>query len=150
LLAAAVCAAPQLLLAAKVQLEQVVSHKLEEATAARDHAGVLRYVLLHRPLGLAAQGLSKYVRYLCITLGSQGRELYDALSEALDKGAPVGPPAKGNPPPIDFVSALTGLFKAVAVAVEQDEEVSSAGMCGADSQVNACRKGVGDACKQPA
>jgi hypothetical protein len=88
---------------------------------------MLRYVLLHKPLGLAPQGLSKYVRYLCITVGSQGRELYEALSEALDKGAPVGPPAKGKPPPVDFVSALTGLFKAVAVAVEQDEEVSAAG-----------------------
>lgn len=50
---------PQLLLSAKQQLETVVHQKLEEAVAARDHAAVLRFVLLHQPLAVPDQGISR-------------------------------------------------------------------------------------------
>jgi hypothetical protein len=49
----------QLLLSAKHQLETVVHQKLEEAVAARDHAAVLRFVLLHQPLAIPDQGISR-------------------------------------------------------------------------------------------
>lgn len=49
----------QLLLSAKQQLETVVHQKLEEAVAAREHAAVLRYVLLHQPLAIPDQGISR-------------------------------------------------------------------------------------------
>jgi hypothetical protein len=50
----------QLLLSAKAQLESVVSQKLEEAVAARDHTAVLRFVQLHRPLAASDKGISRY------------------------------------------------------------------------------------------
>lgn len=49
----------QLLLSAKQQLEAVVHDKLEEAVAARDHAAVLRFVLLHQPLAIPDKGISR-------------------------------------------------------------------------------------------
>lgn len=49
----------QLLLSAKQQLETVVHQKLEEAVAAREHAAVLRFVLLHQPLAVPDQGISR-------------------------------------------------------------------------------------------
>jgi hypothetical protein len=41
----------QLLLGAKGQLEGVVAARLDAAVAARDHAAVMRFVKLHKPLG---------------------------------------------------------------------------------------------------
>lgn len=43
--------ASQLLLSAKQQLEGVVAARLEEAAGARDHAAVMRFVKLYKPLG---------------------------------------------------------------------------------------------------
>lgn len=36
---------------AKAQLESVVTARLDEAVAARDHAAVMRFIKLHKPLG---------------------------------------------------------------------------------------------------
>lgn len=49
----------QLLLSAKAQLESVVTQKLEEAVATRDHPAVLRFVQLHKPLAAPDQGVSR-------------------------------------------------------------------------------------------
>jgi hypothetical protein len=49
----------QLLLSAKAQLEAVVTQRLEEAVAARDHAAVLRFVRLHKPLAAPEKGISR-------------------------------------------------------------------------------------------
>jgi hypothetical protein len=49
----------QLLLSAKAQLESVVAQRLEEAVAARDHAAVLRFVKLHKPLAAPEKGISR-------------------------------------------------------------------------------------------
>jgi hypothetical protein len=42
----------QLLLGAKGQLEAVIAARLDDAVAARDHAAVMRFVKLHKPLGI--------------------------------------------------------------------------------------------------
>jgi hypothetical protein len=56
---------PQLLLSAKQQLESVVQQKLEEAVSARDHAAVLRFVLLHPPLAIPDKGISRWGMLVC-------------------------------------------------------------------------------------
>jgi hypothetical protein len=56
--------------------------------------------------------------------------MYAALCDALDGTAPAPPGGarKKGPGGVDFVSAMTGLFRELAVAAEQDEKV-----CGARS-----------------
>lgn len=49
----------QLLLSAKAQLEAVVAQRLDEAVAAHDHAAVLRFVKLHKPLAAPEKGISR-------------------------------------------------------------------------------------------
>ncbi|GBF96968.1 hypothetical protein Rsub_09048 [Raphidocelis subcapitata] len=115
----------QLLLAAKARLEAIVAARLEEAVAARDHAAVTRFVRLHRPLGNAQLGVSRYIAYARLVVGSQAREQYDALCEALDGAAAAG--AGKKRPAVDFVGSMTGLFRELAMAAERDEaEISAA------------------------
>ena len=120
----------QMLLTAQSQLEDVVASKLKDAIKALDHTAVLRFVRLHKPLGCPQKGLSKYIEYLRMVLGIKGRELYSELSETLDKGSKAAAAVAGakGVHGLDFVSALTGLFKGVAMAVEQDEEVRVEGL----------------------
>lgn len=49
----------QLLLNAKTQLEALVAEKLDTAIAARDHAAVLRFVALHKPLAAPDKGVRR-------------------------------------------------------------------------------------------
>jgi hypothetical protein len=60
------CAVLQLLLSAKAQLESVVTQRLEEAVAARDHAAVLHFVRLHKPLAAPDKGVSRCGRHTCV------------------------------------------------------------------------------------
>lgn len=53
------CPPQQLLLSAKAQLESVVTQRLDEAIAAHDHAGVLRFVKLYKPLAAPDKGLRR-------------------------------------------------------------------------------------------
>lgn len=107
----------QLLLSAKQQLENVVHQKLEEAVAAREHAAVLRFVLLHQPLAIPDQGISRYIDYMRLVLGSKARELYQSLDSVLE------PPKPGTAAgqQATFIDVLSALFREVAMAVEQDE-----------------------------
>jgi hypothetical protein len=65
----------QLLLSAKAQLESVVSQRLEEAVAARDHAAVLRFVRLHKPLAAPEKGVSR-----CATAALQQAKCFSAAN----------------------------------------------------------------------
>jgi hypothetical protein len=69
--------------------------------------------------------VSRYVAYARLVVGAKARELYDALCEALDGAAAPG--AGKKRPPVDFVGALTGLFRELAVATERDEAVGASG-----------------------
>jgi hypothetical protein len=73
----------QLLLSAKQQLEAVVHEKLEEAVAARDHAAVLRFVLLHQPLAIPEKGISRWVEAVVDQLHTVTR-LSDNMFRLLD------------------------------------------------------------------
>ncbi|WIA35384.1 hypothetical protein OEZ86_003832 [Tetradesmus obliquus] len=114
-----------LLLSAKAQLEAVVSQRLEEAVAARDHAAVLRFVRLHKPLAAPEKGVSRYIDYMRLVLGAKARELYQSLDSVLDAKAPAAAAAagKGNAAATTFIDVLSSLFREVAMAVEQDEAV---------------------------
>ncbi|KAF8060573.1 COG4 [Scenedesmus sp. PABB004] len=118
----------QLLLSAKAQLEGVVSQRLEDAVGARDHAAVLRFVLIHKPLAAPERGVSRYVDYMRLVLGAQARELYASLDAVLDaRGGAGAPPrarggaAKAAAAPAGVVDVLSALFRSVAMAVEADE-----------------------------
>ncbi|KAF6250525.1 component of oligomeric golgi complex 4, partial [Scenedesmus sp. NREL 46B-D3] len=114
----------QLLLSAKAQLESVVAQRLEEAVAARDHAAVLRFVRLHKPLRHLRKA---YIDYMRLVLGAKARELYQSLDTVLDakaSAAASAAAAKGaNAAATTFIDVLSSLFREVAMAVEQDEAV---------------------------
>ena len=61
------------------------------------------------------EGLQRYSAYLKVLVGLRAREDYQGLSMALD-----GP----NSQDTDFVGPLTTLFKDVALAVEDNEQVA--------------------------
>ncbi|KAI8468195.1 MAG: component of oligomeric golgi complex 4 [Monoraphidium minutum] len=119
----------QLLLSAKAQLEGVVAARLEEAVTARDHAAVMRFIKLHKPLGNTQAGVARYLAYTRLVVGSKARDMYAALCDALD-GAGGAPPGgggaarggKGGGGGVDFVGAMTALFRELALAAERDEK----------------------------
>jgi hypothetical protein len=89
---------------------------------------VLQTPLHHRSTSHHATGqtgVARYVAYTRLVVGARARELYAALCEALD-GAGAAPPGggkKGGGGGVDFASALTALFRELAVAAERDEKV---------------------------
>eukprot|EP00878_Enallax_costatus_P016453 GHUV01017258.1.p1 GENE.GHUV01017258.1~~GHUV01017258.1.p1 ORF type:complete len:570 (+),score=170.72 GHUV01017258.1:179-1888(+) len=113
----------QLLLSAKAQLESVVAQRLDEAIAAHDHAGVLRFVKLYKPLAAPDKGVRRYIDYMRLVLGGKARELYQSLDTVLDSKPP---PAAANKPgtaaATTFIDVLSALLREVAMAVEQDEQ----------------------------
>ncbi len=101
-------------MSAKSRLEALAAQRIEEASAARDRAAVVRFCRLYRPLGSPQDGLTKYLAFLQLAAGTKARASYSAASELLDAGKAV-----------DWVGTLTALFRDLAVSVEEDETVSS-------------------------
>ena len=123
--------------AARDKLRVVVHDRLEVAARAGDHPGVVRFLRLHKPLGLKArkvqktrvldrqppappppptsfppthqdEGMEWFVTYLRKLVASRASETYTMLLEA------------PNPTGADFVDALTELFKDIAAALDQN------------------------------
>ncbi|CAD7704433.1 unnamed protein product [Ostreobium quekettii] len=95
-------------------LENTVRAKFDEAVDRRDHNEVLRFFKLFKPLQRKEEGLQRFSAYLKVLVGVRARQGYQDLSDALE-----GP----NPDQADFVGCLTALFKDVAVAVEENEQI---------------------------
>ncbi len=85
---------------AQAKLEEVIGRQLSEAVAKRDQAAVLRFAWLYKPLGKQAEGLSRVVEFLRLTVAAKARAAYGALTGELDAGKNV-----------DFAAALAALFK---------------------------------------
>lgn len=68
--------------------------------------------------------MSRYLAYTRLVVGGKARELYTALCDALDGTGGGGGGAKGLAA-VDFVGAMTGLFRELAMAAEQDEKVGN-------------------------
>jgi hypothetical protein len=106
------------LLATKRQLEDLVRTRFATAVGARRHGDVLRFAVLFPKLGCAQEGASQLVAYLRSTVAARARADAEALSDALH--TPTGGDGDSSP---TFVSTLSGLFKDVAQALDEHEEL---------------------------
>eukprot|EP00249_Psilotum_nudum_P021597 c28167_g1_i1 orf=66-2351(+) len=106
------------LLESKQNLESVIRKKFSAAVEQRDHPGVLRFVKLFRPLGLEDEGLQLYVNYLRKVISLRAGDRFEVLVEAIEQ-IHAG---KSAPEP-DFVGSINELFKDIAVAVQENEEI---------------------------
>ena len=111
---------------AKARLEELVRTRFAAAAAAGDHAGVLRFVRLYPPLGLAHEGLGAFCAYLRGRVAQRARAEYEALADCLRS-----PPGAALPSAPTFGSTLTNLFKDIAEAVEENEPLLASGDFGA-------------------
>eukprot|EP00271_Cylindrocystis_brebissonii_P006642 TRINITY_DN19407_c0_g1_i1.p1 TRINITY_DN19407_c0_g1~~TRINITY_DN19407_c0_g1_i1.p1 ORF type:complete len:758 (-),score=117.00 TRINITY_DN19407_c0_g1_i1:172-2445(-) len=124
----------QQLLLSKAKLEDLIRGKFAEAAENRDQANVERFARLFAPLGLQEEGLRSYVTYLRKVVALRARDEFEALLEAMDPTSE----ASANSEP-DFVEVLTSLFRDVALAVENNEELLR-GMQGDDAVVYAIQE----------
>jgi hypothetical protein len=99
----------------RARLEDVVRKRGRAAAAAGDHAGVLRFTRLHRPLRLQQEGLDLLVGFLRKLVADRARADYDALVDSFAAGGGEGGAGAGP----DYLGTLTGLFKDVAAAVDE-------------------------------
>jgi len=111
-------AAHEALLATKSRLEEAVRARFAAALAGRAHGEVLRFAALFPLLGCGGEGATALVGYLRGTVAARARAEAEALSDALHAGA--GAPKAGAEAP-SFAGALSGLFKDVALALEEHE-----------------------------
>ncbi|XP_002964874.2 conserved oligomeric Golgi complex subunit 4 [Selaginella moellendorffii] len=97
------------LLESKRKLEEVIKKRFYAAVDARDHAGVVRFASLFAPLGLHEEGIKAYVSYLRRSVDHRARDGFAAVKETPDQA--------------DFVAALNNIFKDIAEAIEENEEL---------------------------
>ena len=107
------------LLATKRQLEDLVRARFSSAVGARKHAEVLRFAVLFPKLGCTAEGAQQLVAYLRSSVAARARADAEALSDALTTSG--GGVSVGEAP--TFVSTLSGLFKDVAHALDEHDEL---------------------------
>lgn len=67
----------------------------------------------------AQLGVARYIAYVRAVVGGKARDAYVAVCDALDAAGSGG----AKKAPVDFVGAITGLFREFAMAAEQDEKV---------------------------
>jgi hypothetical protein len=111
----------RVLLEGRAKLEQIVRSRGRAAAAAGDHADVVRFTRLHRPLRLQQEGLELLVGFLRRLIAERARSDYDALADSFAAGAGGEGGGGGGGP--DYLSTLTNLFKDVAAAVDEHLEL---------------------------
>jgi hypothetical protein len=104
------------LLESKEKLENLIRKNLASAIEDRDHHSVVRYVKLFAPLAIEEEGLRTFLNYLRKVIVSRAKEEFDGLVDAIERIASGGT----NP---DFVGVLGVLFKDIALAVQENEEI---------------------------
>ena len=102
----------------KQKLESIIRKKLAAAVEAKDHANVVRFVKLYPPVRLQGEGLRSYVGYLRKVVAMRARSDYEGLVESL--GSVDGGRGTGT---ADFVGILNKIFKDIAFAVEENEDL---------------------------
>ena len=85
--------------------------RLAVAAAADDHDAVVRFVRLHKPLGVQADGLAWFAAYLRKLVADRAAEAYNVLLEGGARGG------------ADFVTALTDLFRDIGGALDANRSV---------------------------
>mmetsp|Transcript_11124 Transcript_11124/g.40774 ORF Transcript_11124/g.40774 Transcript_11124/m.40774 type:complete len:733 (+) Transcript_11124:60-2258(+) len=109
--------------ASKRELIEIIRSRFSQAAEKNDHAQVLRFCKLFKPLGLREEGLKHFTAYLRAAVGSRARDDFNALSDAMAANS-------GKEGGVDFVGTVTNLFKDLAVAVEENEEYIQAAFGG--------------------
>ncbi|CAE7728026.1 COG4 [Symbiodinium sp. CCMP2456] len=100
---------------AERQLSAIVRRRFEAAMAAKDAAGVSRFAKLFHPLGLASEGVRKYVEFIQRSLAEKAsadikRQLGSAGGKRADQG------------PAPYAEALTSVFVAIADIVQEHQQ----------------------------
>ncbi|KAJ7280500.1 hypothetical protein O6H91_Y371800 [Diphasiastrum complanatum] len=108
------------LLESKQKLETVIRKKFSAAVEARDHPNVVRFVKLYPSLGLHEEALKSYVGYLRKVVALRARDEFEGLKDSLEQAAAGrgGVQQRAN-----FVGVLNHLFKDIALAIEDNEDL---------------------------
>ncbi|KAG2447879.1 hypothetical protein HYH02_007335 [Chlamydomonas schloesseri] len=110
----------RVLMEVRARLEEITERRFEDAVARRDHTAAVRFARLYKPLGKQSEGLKKFIEYLKVVVGAQARNIYNSLAEQLEAPAAAAG-ARGGPPRVDFATALTALFKDMAVCLDEHD-----------------------------
>lgn len=100
----------------KAKLEGIIRKKLAAAIEAKDHANVVRFVKLYPPLRLQEEGLRSFVGYLRKIVAMRALSDFEGLVASLGS-------IDGGRGTADFVGILNNIFKDVAFAVEENEDL---------------------------
>lgn len=100
------------MLESKQKLETLIRRNLAASIEAKDHAKVVRFVKLYPALNLQEEGLQSYVGYLRKVVAMRAVTDYERLVKSL-----------GSIDRADFVGVLNNIFKDIALAVEENEDL---------------------------
>ena len=98
----------------KEKVEKAVRSRTSEAVASKDHGAVARFVRLYGPLRLQKEGMEVLSSYLRALLAERAQADYDALVDGFAGGAGAK---------VDYLEALTNLFRDVAAAIDEHLEL---------------------------
>mmetsp|Transcript_49886 Transcript_49886/g.89831 ORF Transcript_49886/g.89831 Transcript_49886/m.89831 type:complete len:351 (+) Transcript_49886:80-1132(+) len=101
---------------AERQLSAIVRRRFEAAMASKDTAGVSRFAKLFHPLGLASEGVQKYVEFIQRSLAEKASaDMKRQLgSTSVGKRADQGP--------VPYAEALTSIFVSIADIVQEHQQ----------------------------
>lgn len=98
----------------KGKVEAAVRARTAEAVASKDHGAVAHFARLYGPLRLQKEGVDVLSNYLRALLAERAQGDYDALVDGFAGGAGAK---------VDYVEALTNLFRDVAAAIDEHLEL---------------------------
>lgn len=97
---------------AEQQLSAIVRKKFEAAMTSNNSAGVSRFAKLFHPLGLAGEGVLKYVQFIRRSLAESCAQEFKQLALA----------KRTSDAPTPYAEALTQVFVAIADIVQQHQQ----------------------------
>eukprot|EP00931_Biecheleriopsis_adriatica_P051872 TRINITY_DN30121_c0_g1_i1.p1 TRINITY_DN30121_c0_g1~~TRINITY_DN30121_c0_g1_i1.p1 ORF type:complete len:764 (+),score=218.72 TRINITY_DN30121_c0_g1_i1:55-2346(+) len=109
-------ASVRVLTEAEQQLSGIVRRRFEAAMAAKDSASVSRFAKLFHPLGLASEGVQKYVEFIRRSLAEK------CVSDFKKQLGSTGAGKRADQGPAPFAEALTSVFVAIADIVQEHQQ----------------------------
>ncbi|CAK9016680.1 unnamed protein product [Durusdinium trenchii] len=98
---------------AERQLSAIVRRHFEAAMAAKDSAGVSRFAKLFHPLGLASEGVQKYVEFIQRSLAEKA---------SVEFKRQLGSVKRADQSPTPYAETLTSVFMAIADIVQEHQQ----------------------------
>jgi len=99
---------------AEQRLSGIVRKQFEAAMTAKDNAAVSRFAKLFHPLGLAGEGVQKYIEFIRHSLAESCSADFRMLNPVFGKRADAGP--------TPYAEALTKVFVAIADVVQEHQQ----------------------------